>query len=373
MQPEKRNLVQNLARIRQNSGFEQSDVEIALVLGPGWLARFEDGSVEPSLGTIGALLNLYGATFEQLVEGVHVDSGAKIDRHLMITETGHGIQLHFPMGKFKSVVPIEGATQVEAEEALRVLRNALAAGDKSDGITTCFLEAQRSWPNVNPSDLWYFFVAHAYQDDYNHPAEAAGTDWAQSWKRASGWSLERVLVSHYESQLDPVGIRMVMPTDPEVKREYMRQMGVAGADGAEKADVILLGKREGTWEPFGVVHVKASFAERRTDDVPLSKELISRGYASPLLTMDAKASPSASPANRGELGAVQGGTERVSSKRLDFEQDRKFDACFSYNLNTVPTPAGSNVAARILRASFKPDGDTFAPYLKRKWAERQGF
>ncbi|WP_205677713.1 hypothetical protein, partial [Brevibacterium aurantiacum] len=78
------------------------------------------------------------------------------------------------------------------------------------------------------------------------------------------------------------------------------------------------------------------------------------------------------PVNRGELGAVQGGTDRVSSKRLDFEQDRKFDACFSYNLNTITTPAGSNAAARILRASFSSDGDTFAPYLERKWAERQG-
>jgi hypothetical protein len=161
---------------------------------------------------------------------------------------------------------------------------------------------------------------------------------------------------------------------PERRAELLAQMGIPNPeDMAEKADVIAIGTAADDVEhPFGVVHVKASFAERRTDDVPLSQQLIARGLASPLVTMDCKASPASAPFNRGELGPTQGGSEAVSAKRTDIERDNKFDACFSYNQNTKPTPPGQASAARIYVLNFAKQDDRFAQHLVNRWRNRQG-
>lgn len=160
---------------------------------------------------------------------------------------------------------------------------------------------------------------------------------------------------------------------PDLKRKYLDQMDILGHAGVEKADVIVVGENPNKEKiAFGVVHVKASFAERRTDDVPLSRELIQGNYASPLVTMDCKATPSERPFNKGELGETQDSGKRVSSKRLDIERERAFDAVFSYNTNTLPTPLGANVSARIYVCGFRNPDDPFSQYLVRKWHDRQG-
>lgn len=99
---------------------------------------------------------------------------------------------------------------------------------------------------------------------------------------------------------------------------------------------------------------------------------MAKGYASPLLTMDCKASMSAGPVNKGELGPVQGSKARVSSKRLDIERDRHFDACFSYNQNTLATPATQDAAARIHNVDFSDPRDAFSQYVIGKWRDRWG-
>jgi hypothetical protein len=219
--------------------------------------------------------------------------------------------------------------------------------------------------------LWYFLVSHAYQDPYNHPASESGRELAQGWRRTSGWALEAILLQHYNPHLQRLSISLEMP-EPNRKRRLLQEMGVIDVAGAQKADVLVLGLRDRRQEAFGVVHVKASFAERRTDDVPLSQQLIARGFASPLVTMDCKATPSTSPQNRGELGPVQARGTLVSAKRLDIEQERKFDACFSYNARTLPTPAAQAASARIYICDFVNPDDMFSSYLERKWKDRRG-
>jgi len=345
-----------------------------LLLGPGWVERFESGQYEPSLGMLAALIQLYGTDLPTFFAKLDLGKEALVpDRHLSASRAGHDLQLHFPMGSYAATVILPKANLADLNAVVGKLRDELAAGRPREAIMLAFLEAVRKWPHANPSDLWYFLIAHAYQDDYNHPASEAGRDWGQSWKRASGWALEAVIVRHYESQLGKHGIRLEMPP-PNRRIELLRQMGIPNpAEMAEKADVIAIGMAAaGNEHPFGVVHIKASFAERRTDDVPLSQQLIARGLASPLVTMDCKASPGPTPVNRGELGPTQGGNEAVSAKRYDIERDNKFDACFSYNQSTKPTPAGQAAPARIYVLDLANPNDRFSQHLMARWRQRQG-
>ena len=342
------------------------------MIGPGWIKEFESGNREPSFGTLAAILNIYGERMDTFFVGLDLDEGVILDRHLAAEADGDDLILRFPMGSHKAKVMVAEATIDDFNEVLSVLRDGLAHGAPREAVADCFLKAARLWPHANPSDLWYFVVSHAYQDHLNHPAQTAGRDLSQSWKRTSGWSLESIFVTHYNPHLNSHGIRLDMPA-PEQKRVYLSEMGLNSEADAEKSDIIVLGADgSGREHPFGVIHVKASFAERRTDDAPLSMKLMRSNYVSTLLTMDCKASPSVSPINRGELGPTQGGPERVSSKRLDIERDRIFDAVFAYNANTIPTPRGTNVAARINVCDFANPDDAFSTHLVRRWKERQG-
>src|SRR5690606_18574479 len=246
-------------------------------------------------------------------------------------------------------------------KVLSVLRDGLAAtvdsaseqSAKTEAVKDCFLTAVAQWPDANPSDLWYFVTYRMYLDRYLHPARFARMDLGQSWKRTAGWALERILVAHYGPFLKARGVELEIPSG-ERKSQLLAQLEIDGRLEEDKVDVVLVG-RDGSEEVcFGVVHVKASFAERRTDDVPLSAALVRAGYTSPLWTLDAKATPSAAPVNRGELGvALSGDADRRSAKRKDIEDDGFFSACFSYNANTIPTPDYQNAEARVVVCDFK--------------------
>lgn len=133
--------------------------------------------------------------------------------------------------------------------------------------------------------------------------------------------------------------------------------------------MLLTGEIKGKEVFFGVVHVKASFAERRTDDVPMSKALVDGGYVSPLWTLDCKSTPSANPLNKGELGAAKKNDEdRRSAKRKDIEDDGYFSSCFSYNKNTIPTPINQESKARILVCNFNGvHQDPFYNFIVESW------
>ena len=86
--------------------------------------------------------------------------------------------------------------------------------------------------------------------------------------------------------------------------------------------------------------------------------------------MDCKSTPSVNPTNIGELGGVFSGhdIDARSAKRKDIEDDRFFSACFSYNRNTVPTPAGYQARAKIVVCDFSNPNDDFTRFIV---AERQ--
>ena len=129
----------------------------------------------------------------------------------------------------------------------------------------------------------------------------------------------------------------------------------------DKADVLISFVSDGIEQLLGVVHVKASIAERRTDDVPMSRALIEAGFLSVFWTMDAKSFPSNRPINRGEFGETD--HNQLSDKRRDFEEHGHFSACFSYNKNTVPTLDNSSASSRIFVCDFTNPDDGFSRFL----------
>lgn len=369
-----KSLLQNLKTLRQQSGLSPQDLEERLILGPGWIGRFEDGETIPSIDMLLAMLHETGSSLGDLLAGLpaHPDA-AEVERFIFAEQAGNDLIIHFHYANFDASYTLANATVDEFEAVIKTLRDGLArlvlaeAGIseaiKTDSVATAFLKAIEVWPDANPSDLWWFVVYRAYCDPYNHPAQFARLDFTQSWKRTGGWALEEVLVRHYGPFLRQQGVNLFI-ADGATKQAIVNRLDVGDRLEADKIDVVLTDREQETF--FGVVHVKSSFAERRTDDVPMSNALTHAGYTSPLWTMDCKSMPSETPTNRGELGAVQG---RRSAKRRDIEEEGYFTGCFSYNTNTQPSPTDLPPDRRIYICDFKNPDDVFSRFIISRWQD----
>lgn len=386
--PVLRSLLGRFREIREHTGISPEMLDERLILGPGWVRRFESGETAPAIDVLVVMLDAIGSSLRELIEGIHLDVSTEeiapsMDRALRVEEAGTmdedpSLLVMFPYAKHDATYVLPGASSHEFGQVLRTLRDGLAqlvAAENSDqqiktnAVAASFLKAVELWPHVNPSDLWWFVVSRAYLDPFNHPARFARLDLGQSWKRTSGWALEEILVHHYSSALLEQGIRIFIAHGHE-KRDFLGHLETDDRLEADKADVLLVGSTPAGQVCFGVVHVKASFAERRTDDVPMSKALVEAGYCSPLWTMDCKSTPSASPLNKGELGKALGetGPDLRSAKRKDIEEDGYFSACFSYNSNTVPTPKAQVATAQILTCNFNDSyKDVFVEFVRQEW------
>lgn len=381
-------VLKRLRDLREASGKTSKQLEEELILGPGWIARMESGEFTPSLNTLLSVLHAIGARLEDL--GSVIDWSKhdfSVDRALVGEQDDDGLLVHFPYGAFDARYRLVGAKSDELDEVLRTLRNELSKLDpdyafspgeaddesavKTMAVAKTFLRAVALWPAANPSDLWWFIVSRAFCDPFNHPAKFSRLDLGQSWKRTGGWALEEILVLHYEPYLAKHGVHVEIATGAR-KQELVAQLKVTSRLEADKVDVFLVKSTPAGDKCFGVIHVKASFAERRTDDVPMSQALIQAGYTSVLWTMDAKSTPGETPVNRGELGALaDGDRDDRSAKRKDIESDGLFSACFSYNSNTLPTPDGQAAAARVYRCSFADPNDQFSAFVLNAAAKAQ--
>ncbi|MBL8812071.1 MAG: hypothetical protein JNM43_18040 [Planctomycetaceae bacterium] len=378
-------LLSRLAEFRRDANILPETVEASLLLGPGWIARFEAGLSLPTLDLLLLLLRMYGRHPADLFRDVDVNAlGERLARNMYAAPDGGDLLVHFGYAQFDAVYRLRNATVEQYTGVMQVLRNGLARlvdeedeaeALKADAVANAFLHAVATWPTANPSDLWWFIIYRAYLDPFNHPANFARIDFGQSWKRTGGWALEEVIVRHYAPFLAEQGVALYIASNEE-KRSLAAAFQVRERLETDKIDVVIAGIAQGSRLPFGALHVKASFAERRTDDVPMSRALIAAGYTSPLWTMDCKSTPSREPTNRGELGLALGagaGGDRRSAKRKDIEDDAYFSACFSYNRNTVPTPDGQNAAARVYCCDFSTKDDAFSRFLVAGWQRfRQG-
>lgn len=378
-------LFARLQRLREAAGLSPQALEERLILGPGWIRHIESGQASVSVQTLLSILRAVGATPHDLFRDIEVNEVREsdpesLDRLLQAKASGRDVIISFPYGAHRATYSLPSTSIDELNELLRKLRNGLASAatglddsgvapeeQKATAIADVFLTAANKWPHVNPSDLWWFLVYRAYCDPFNHPATASSLDFAQSWKRTGGWALERVLVNHYGPPLRKHGLDLVLPKGEE-KDRLISDLRIGGRVNPDKIDVFLTAEDKGHARCFGVVHVKASFAERRTDDVPLSEALIKAGYTSLLWTLDCKSTPSEAPINKGELGStLQDGGDTRSDKRRDIEDDGVFSACISYNANTSPTPERQKAKARIFVCNFKNTDDAFTRFVLNAW------
>ncbi|HJV06171.1 MAG TPA: BsaWI family type II restriction enzyme [Chromobacteriaceae bacterium] len=366
-------VLSRLKTFRLEAGLTEKDVENRLILGTGWVASIEVGKIIPTLDVIASLLSVYNKSLTDLVEGA-AGSVPKIYRSISAVQKGSGIDINFAYSHYDAIYHLENASVAEFNSVISTLRDGLsqlaapsANGEaiKTGSVANTFLKAVTTWPNANPSDLWWFLVSRAYCDPYNHPASFSRMDFSQSWKRTGGWALEEILVKHYAPELAKHGINLFI-ADAGKRQALIAPLSKIGHLEADKMDVMLTVGSGTNEKLIGVVHVKASFAERRSDDVPMSELLVKAGYISPLWTMDCKSMPSSHPVNRGELGEVfdGNGQDQRSAKRADIETRKYFSGCFSYNSRTLPTPATYKQAlAKVEVCNFKNPNDNFTQFI----------
>jgi hypothetical protein len=253
------------------------------------------------------------------------------------------------------VIDLPGVSEAAFKAVGELIDQALArpAVKNRDLIKDAYLTALKTCPKANASDLWHHVVYRQYGQLFNRHRPQ---DPKQSWVRASGEALELAVEELYSEVLLEQGIRIQMLLSKPRKFDALQAMGIETVVGSDKLDVALF--LDETNQIFGGVHVKASLAERISDDVPCSRAMMSKGYFSPLWTLDVKSfpPPHGDLVNRGELGTPTAPTE----KRRYVGSHGDFDHLFSANARTVASLAKTDSGKRVIVLDLANQPDSFA-------------
>lgn len=253
-------------------------------------------------------------------------------------------------------IDLPGVTEEAYARVGEILNRALGGSGKNrDAILQAFLYGLRACPKANASDVWHHVVYRQYCEVL---ARHRGADPKQSWVRAGGEALELVVQDWYSPVLEPHGIRIQALIGGDAKLQALKEMSIHRVVGAGKLDVALHRRERSGWKVFGGVHVKASLAERVSDDVPASRAMMRKGFFSPLWTLDVKSfpPPHGGLVNRGELGT----SKQPSEKRKYIEHHGDFDNCYSANGRSAPTEGKTPSGKRVFRIDLSEQPDEFA-------------
>jgi hypothetical protein len=247
------------------------------------------------------------------------------------------VDLHSPDGAVHAAVQIEGIEPNQYRQLSDSLGAALERETRAYvAVSTAMRQAVELCPQANPADLWVHLIYHQFRNRFKRSD--------QSWKRVSGQAFEHALASVYGKRLSEHGIILRPSTRADAVDFGLVRRGL----GSAKTDLVLERMHAGKLHRFGVIHCKASIAERLTDDVPVSKALMRQGVWSAIATMDAKMFPP--PHGNGVVDGELGLGAR--DKRRYFEVAGQFSGCFSFNLRTPPSPARTKSECRINALSF---------------------
>jgi hypothetical protein len=266
------------------------------------------------------------------------------------------MRLTTTVNRVQVTVELSGVEERAYKDTGSVLDKLLgnSAVKNRDAIMRAFLNALHQCPHANASDLWHHVVYRQYCVVL--PAHR-NQDPGQSWKRASGDALELVVQELYRDLLGSHGIEIKALVSMQQKGAALEEMGLRATVGKGKLDVALYLARKEDHRIFGSVHVKASLAERVSDDVPASRAIMEQGLFSPLWTLDVKSFPPPGDlVNRGELGSP----EFPSEKRRYIEEHGAFDNCYSANDRSIPSAGATHSGKRIYRLKLSEQPDQFA-------------
>jgi len=259
-------------------------------------------------------------------------------------------------------IDLPGVSETAYAETAAILDRALREGKvkNRDAIQSTFLYALRNCPTANASDLWHHVVYRLYCESLRR---YRGQDPKQSWVRAGGEALELIVEEWYTPVLAPHGVRIQALIGNDLKKTALKDMGIQRAVGAAKLDMALYRRKSeaDAWRIFGGVHVKASLAERVSDDVPASRAMMRKGFLSPLWTLDVKSfpPPHGDLVNRGELGTPA----TPSEKRRYVEEHGDFDNLYSANTRSVPSGKRTTSGKRIYQLTLHQQPDQFALHI----------
>lgn len=260
-------------------------------------------------------------------------------------------------------IDLPGVSQ-QAYDTIKELLDRALGNPKTknrEAITESWLYAVRTCSTANPSDLWHHVVYRLYCDTIQRHKPQ---DPKQSWVRASGDALETAVEQWYTPVLAPHDIRIEALISGQGKRRALQAMGLADQVGGSKLDIALWCRTNHTLEIFGGVHIKASLAERVSDDVPASRAMMTAGFFSPLWTLDVKSfpPPQGDLVNRGELGSPKS----PSDKRRYIEEHGDFDNCYSGNLRTAPSESSTPSGKKVYQLNLSKQPDDFAEEVIRR-------
>ena len=274
-------------------------------------------------------------------------------------QEGNDLKLSMTNGVSQKIVTLNSikVSDFKAVESLveilfTDLNNANPTHNNREAIAKALESGISTLAEANPSDIYHHIIYRLYLRYYMK------SNAKQSWVRAGGEALELFLEKHYNAILAPFGIKFKWLKNKIDKSKAMEEIGISGKVGGSKLDISLSVDHNGKEVIFGGIHVKASLAERVSDDIPCSRAMMSRGFASILVTFDAKSYPEKDLVNRGELGTITS----PSDKRKYIEDHGDFSACFSYNTRTEESPLVTPSGKRIVKSVFG-DKDVLPKYI----------
>src|SRR2546427_11885995 len=118
-------LVARLRQLREEVGMSRTDLEDELILGPGWISRFESGETTTSLDMLLAILHALGKNLSDLFAGLPAPSTKlEIERSIYAEQSGTDLLIHFKYAKYDATYTLPHATLDAFERVIKTLRDA---------------------------------------------------------------------------------------------------------------------------------------------------------------------------------------------------------------------------------------------------------
>ena len=137
-----RHMLLNLQALREKNELSVAQMEEQLILGPGWIGRFERAETIPNLDLLLAILHESGSSLADLIADVPGQpQPTGFTRGISAGQDGDDILIRFPYANFDAAYRLGNAKVGEFDSVVRTLRDGLSglasvATDKAEAIKT---------------------------------------------------------------------------------------------------------------------------------------------------------------------------------------------------------------------------------------------